>query len=427
MPPAPQQHCASYYAATAHAQPEHAPLQGERHSDVCVIGAGFTGLATALELAERGYKVSVLEANRVGWGASGRNGGQMIDGISGEERLARAPAPNAAALVKQMRREGNMIIRERIEKYQIDCDLKYGYMDAAIKPRHYRELEESYAALQKSDYPYEYRLVTRANMPETLGTQAYIGGLIYMGDGHLHPLNLCLGEARAAIEQGVRIYERSPVVRIRHGARPDVHTANGKVSCDFVALAGNAYHQLEQRRLGGVVFPAGTYIIATEPLSPEQAKAINPLDLAVCDLNYMLDYFRLSADKRLLFGGRCNYSGREPRSIRQSILPRMLKIYPQLRAVRIDYQWGGKIGVVVNRVPHVGRVDNNIYYAQGYSGHGVNVTHIVGRVLAEAIRGSCERFDVFAKVKHRRIPGGRWLGNQLVALGMLYYRLLDAL
>jgi len=194
-----------------------------------------------------------------------------------------------------------------------------------------------------------------------------------------------------------------------------------------VVLAGNAYHLLEPKHLSNLTFPAGSYIIATEPLSDEMVAEINPQDLAVCDLNDIVDYYRLSADKRLLYGGRCNYSGREPSSIKASILPRMLKVYPQLKDVRIDYEWGGMIGIVLNRIPALGRINKNVYYCQGYSGHGVNVTHIMGELVADAIGGTMEKFDLFADMKHFRIPGGQWLGNQIIALGMLYFRLKDKL
>ena len=423
----PQPHCNSYYAATANITTEYPPLRGTSSCDVCVIGAGFTGISTALHLAERGYKVIVLEANRVGWGASGRNGGQLIGGISGEERLEKSGDEGIADLLWQMRWAGHEIIKQRVEKYGIDCDLKFGYMDVAIKPRHWRGLQEHYEYLQRPDFPYETRLVPKQEIAGVIGTNAYIGGLVNMADGHLHPLNLCLGEAAAAAQQGAVIHEQSPVVRIEHGSKPRVHTAEGSVTCDFVALAGNAYHRLEARRLSGIVFPAGSFIIATEPLSEQQVAEINPLDLAVCDPNHVLDYFRLSADKRLLFGGRCNYSGREPRSIKKSIFPRMVKIFPQLKDARIDYEWGGRLGIVINRAPHIGRLEDNVFYSQGYSGHGVNVTHLAGQVVADAIAGTYERFDVFEKVKHVRIPGGQWFGNQLLALGMIYFRLLDLL
>ena len=238
-------------------------------------------------------------------------------------------------------------------------------------------------------------------------------------------MNLCIGEARAAHDLGVRIFEQSPVTGIEYGARPKVKTATGHVQADAVVLAGNAYSQF--KHLSNLVFPAGSYIIATEPLSDEVVEQINPLDVAVCDLNEVVDYYRLSADKRLLYGGACNYSGRDPDSIQSYILPRMLKVYPQLKGVRIDFEWSGKIGIVLNRIPTVGRIKDNVYYCQGYSGHGVNASHVMSEIVADAIGGTMEKFDLFANVRHFRIPGSQWFGNQIIALGMLYYRMKDAL
>jgi glycine/D-amino acid oxidase-like deaminating enzyme len=222
---------------------------------------------------------------------------------------------------------------------------------------------------------------------------------------------------------GAQIFEQSPVVDIEHGARPKAKTENGYVEADSVILCGNAYSRF--KGLSNLVFPAGSYIIATEPLSDEVANEINSRDVAVCDLNEVVDYYRLSADKRLLYGGACNYSGRDPSSIREYILPRMLKVYPQLKDARIDYEWGGKIGIVLNRQPTVGRLNNNVYYCQGYSGHGVAPTHTMSEVMADAVTGSMERYDLFAGIKHYRIPGSQWVGNQAVALGMMYYKMKD--
>jgi glycine/D-amino acid oxidase-like deaminating enzyme len=422
-----QEHCASYYAATANEQTDYPVLQGNETSDICVVGGGFTGIATALTLAEKGYSVAVVEANRVGWGASGRNGGQIIGGISGESKLLRRYGDGIADMLWDMHWRGNDIIHERVKRYGIACDLKDGYIEVAIKRRHLDDLQEQYEEYQAHDFPYEYRILGREETQEVVGTDAYIGSMLDRRNGHLHPLNLCIGEARAAAGLGVKIFEQSPVVNIQHGKKPRVLTASGQVEANTVVLAGNAYHALERRHLSGLTFPAGSYIIATEPLSPEMIQSINPLDLAVCDLNNVVDYFRLSADGRMLFGGRCNYSGREPRSIQAAMLPRMLKIYPQLKGVRIDYEWGGKIGVVVNRIPLLGRIGGNVYYCQGYSGHGINATHVAGEIMADAITGTLERFDLFANSRHMRIPLGQWFGNQSVALGMLYYRLKDIL
>ena len=416
----------SYYAATRNCDVVYPSLQGELEVDVCICGGGFTGIATALSLVERGYSVAVLEQHRIGWGASGRNGGQFIGGFSGDGEMLRQLGPGAADLIWDIGWRGNTLIAARVAKYGIDCDLKYGYMDVALKPRHMRQFESYHKELLRRGFADSVRMVSREEMPSVIGSEAYIGGLINTRSGHLHPLNLCLGEARAAAAQGVHIFERSEALGIREtGSRVMVSTGSGQVNAGAAVLAGNAYQQLEVRKLRGQVFPAGSYIIATEPLGAAEAAELNPLDMAFCDPNHVLDYFRLSADRRMLFGGRCNYSGREPRSIRASIAPRMQRIFPQLRGKRVAYQWGGNIGIVLNRVPLLGRLGDKLYYALGYSGHGVNMTHASGEILADAIAGDTRKLELFERVRHRRIPLGRTLSSQLLAVGMLYYRLLD--
>ena len=422
-----QEHTNSYYAATVNETTDYSPLAGTEEADVCVVGGGFTGVATALTLAERGYSVAVVEANRVGWGASGRNGGQLINGINGLDKMRKKHGEGIADLLWELKWRGHEIIHERVERYGIDCDLKGGFVEAAVKPRQLASIEETAKEMQRRQFPYQYEIWDRDKTRAMLGTDAYVGGFVCQRDGHLHPLNLCIGEARAAHGLGVRIFEQSPAIRIEHGPRPKVRTADGSVQAEAVVLAGNAYSRLEHKRLNGLVFPAGSYIIGTEPLSEEVVAEINPLDVAVCDLNEIVDYYRLSADKRLLYGGNCNYSGRDPTDIKGYILPKLLKVYPQLRGVRIDYEWGGTMGIVLNRVLAVGRINSNVYYCQGYSGHGVNATHIMGEVLAEAIAGTLEKFDLFANMRRLRLPGSQWLGNQIIALGMLYYRLKDLL
>jgi glycine/D-amino acid oxidase-like deaminating enzyme len=422
----PQPHTGSYYAATVNHVTDYAPLRGAQNADVCVIGAGFTGISTALYLAERGYDVHVVEANRVGWGASGRNGGQIIGGISGEKKIAGHLGQDGERIAWQMGWAGNDIIRERVETYGIDCDLKWGYLDVAIKQRHIRAQHEELETLEKYNFPHECKLLSRQETAATIGTEAYIGGMMNMGNGHLHTLNLCIGEARAAVSRGATIYEQSPVLRIEKGDKPRVITGQGSVTADFVVIAGNAYHFIE-RKLRGNMFPVNSFIIATEPLSEEQANSINPKDLAVCDPNFVLQYFRLSADKRLLFGGRANYSGSDPEVIRRIRVPKMLRIYPQLAKTQIDYAWGGTIGVPINRVPQLGRISSNVFYSQGYSGHGVNVTHLAGQIMADTVAGTFERFDVFAGIKPTLIPGAHAFRNQMVALGVLYYQIKDRL
>jgi glycine/D-amino acid oxidase-like deaminating enzyme len=258
------------------------------------------------------------------------------------------------------------------------------------------------------------------------GTDVYIGGMLNMGNGHLHPLNLCIGEANAAVSRGATIYEGSSVLRIDHGSKPTVVTEHGSVTAEHVVIAGNAYHLIEPS-LRGIMFPVKSFIIATEPLSTEQLTNVNPNDLAICDPNFVLQYYRLSADKRLLFGARINYFGDDPKYIEGHHKPKMLRIYPQLEGIGIDYAWGGTIGVPIHRVPQIGRVAPNVFYSQGYSGHGVNVTHLAGEIMADAIAGTMERFDVFASVKPIRFPGSHTLQKPLVALGVLYYQIRDKL
>lgn len=421
-----QEHTGSYYAATANEIINYPRLEGEQRADVCVIGAGFTGISTALNLAEKGFKVHIVEANRVSWGASGRNGGQLIGGISGENKLAASLGSEGERILWELRWRGHDIIRQRIQQYDIACDLKWGYLDVAIKQRHIADLERELDNLQRYQFPAEYKLLNAAETAQQIGTDAYIGALKNMGNGHLHPLNLCTGEARAAVSLGTVISEQSPVLRIERGPRPRVVTEHGAVEADSVVLAGNAYHLIEPGLRNHLV-PVNSFIIATEPLSDEQLQRYNPDQLAICDPNYILQYFRVSADKRMLFGGRCNYFGSDPERIKSMLRPKLQRLYPELAKLKIDYAWGGSIGVTINRVPQLGRLENNIYFSQGYSGHGVNVTHLAGEIMAEAVSGDMQKLDVFSGVKPVSLPGLRRLSVPAVSLGMLYYQLKDKL
>ena len=417
-----EEHTASYYAASRNDLTTYPALDGDHQTDICIIGGGFTGIACALTLAERGREVTVLEQNRISWGASGRNGGQLIHGLGGTRYLSNSLSQDT---LWKLHYRGNDIIRERVEKYAIDCDLKSGYIEVAFKKSQMDGLTEDYNQHVERGLSHHLHLVDKDEVTEMLGTDTYIGGMTNNLNGHLHPLNLCAGEARAASNLGAKIFERTEATGIEQGVKVRVATRSGTISANQVLIAGNAYHHLEARKLSGLVFPAGSFIIATEPLPDNLARKINRDDVAVCDLNHVLDYYRLSADQRLLYGGRCNYSGREPTSIQDSMRPRMLATYPELADVGIDYEWGGNIGIVVKRVPLLGRVTDNVYYSMGYSGHGVAPTHIAAEVIANAMEGNTQVLEAYEKIKHWRIPFGQWFGNQIVALGMLYFRALD--
>ena len=419
-----EEHTGSYYAASAH-KTSFPRLKDNLRADVCVIGGGFSGVATALTLAERDYSVCLLEANRIGWGASGRNGGQLIGGVGGRSRLIESD-PTLADIVWEMDWRGHEIIRERVERYDIQCDLKQGYVDVAIKPRHLRDLEQAEDELSERSFPFEHRLLSEDETAEMLGTDAYIGALLNMANGHLHPLNLCIGEAQAAASYGAQIYEQSAALRIDHGNAVRVSTAEGSVTADSAVICGNAY-QFLNKSLRARFLPVRSYIIATEPLGDDLLDIVNPHDLAVCDPNFILQYFRLSADKRFLFGGRINYFGEDPKFIAAHHKPRMTRLYPMLGDLNIDYAWGGTIAVTINRVPQLGRIAPNVFYAHAYSGHGVNVTHLAGEIMADVVSGTMERFDVFQKFRATRIPGAVRFGDAMASLGVFYYGLKDKL
>ncbi|MEM7207529.1 MAG: FAD-binding oxidoreductase [Pseudomonadota bacterium] len=424
-----REHTTSYYAASANWQTDYAQLRGEVDVDVAVIGGGFSGINTALELAERGYRVAVVEANRVAWGASGRNGGQVIGGIGHSlEQFERQIGQEGIKSIYAMGVECVDIIRARVEKYTIDCDLTWGYCDVAIKPRHMRELEEEKQYQEDMGCPHALELLDKDRLSYEVSSDRYIGGLMNRnGAGHCQPMNLCLGEAQAAEQLGVQIYEQSRVTRLVTGKKPRVETESGAVNANFVVLCGNAYLGNLVPKLAARVLPASSSIIATTPLRRDQIDATMPGNRAVCDLNTALDYFRLSADKRLLFGGLSNYTGLEPRDVSAVMREKMVRVFPSMADVAIEFAWSGYIGIGLNRMPQVGRIEDNVFFIQAFSGHGVAPTHMMARITAQMIAGQAERFDVFARIKHHPFPGGKFLRRPALALGMLYYRLKDLL
>lgn len=422
-----REHTSSYYAASRSTHTNYPILTGEHRYDVAVVGGGFTGVSTALHLVERGYDVALVEANRIGWGASGRNGGQLIDGFVDVSKIEKRFGAGAADMARRMGFESRDIVVQRIEEHSIDCDLKFGFLDVAQRDSDMQDFENHLAKKKRANYPHDMRLVARRDLNEFIDSDIYIGGLADYGNGHLHPLNLCIGQAIAAEKLGATIFEQSHVVRIQHGDNPVIETASGRLLAGKVVLAGNAYLGNTEPRIRNTIIPAGSYIIATEPLGEARAAELLPADMAYCEQTVGLNYFRLSPDYRLLFGGMCNYSGRDPKSITAALRPKMLKIFPQLDGAAIDYEWGGKIAISINRIPQFGRIQRNTYFAQGYSGHGVAPTHLAGKMLADAVAGDSEQFDVFSKVRHLGLPGGKWLANPALALGMLYFRLKELL
>ncbi len=422
-------HAASYYAATAPAFPVQPPLEGEARADVGVVGGGLAGLAAARHLAERGYSVALLEAERIGWGASGRNGGQILaDYGCGIARLEALLGSDAARTLWDFSVEALDDVRADVARLQIDCGWRDGHLSAALGPRQAAELRAWHAKLERVYGYARTRYVEGAALAEVVASPRYRAGLLDAGAGHLHPLAYTLGMARATQAAGVRLHEGSRVIRIETGAKPAAHTARGVLRCEHLVLAGNAYLGRLVPALDAKIMPVGTYIVATEPLGEARAAALLPRDAAIADTNFVLDYFRRSTDHRLLFGGRVSYSGLEPPDLVAGLRRRMKRVFPQLGDVAIDYAWGGFVDITMNRAPHFGRLaGGNVYFAQGFSGHGMALAGLAGKVIAEAVAGSAERLDLFARIPHRDFPGGRWLRTPTLVLAMLWHRLRDLL
>jgi gamma-glutamylputrescine oxidase len=423
-----QAHPESYYAASAIGLADYPELEGETACDVCVVGGGFTGLSAALHLAERDYDVVLLEARRVGWGASGRNGGQLGSGQrQSQEQLERIVGPEDARRLWDLAEEAKATVKARVRRHHIPCDLKPGILRVAYKPGDAPALAAQAAYLRAHyDYPH-IRAVPREEVAAMLGTTIYHGGALDGDAGHLHPLNYALGLARAARAAGARIFEGATVTRIESGPRPNVATASGRVRARYTVLACNGYLEGLEARIAGRIMPINNFILATEPLGEAGARALIRDDVAVTDTKFVVDYYRLSADKRLLFGGGETYRRAFPADLKGLVRKYMLRVYPQLAETRIDYAWGGTLAITLNRLPGFGRLGPNAFYAQGFSGYGVALTSLAGKLIAEAVAGSAERFDVFARIPQPSFPGGTLLRRPAVVVAMLYYGLRDRL
>lgn len=401
-------------------------LEGEHRVDVCVVGGGVTGCSAALHLAQRGYRVKLLEAESIGWGASGRAGGHVLPGLGvGMQVVADALGASAARAVWDMTREAVDLTDRLVRDHAIPCDLQWGYVHAAVHQRHMRMYERLQRELA-DDYGYtDLQLLDRDALHERVQTDHYRGGLYEPGGGRLHPLNYTLGLARAAQDAGAELHAGSAVTRIERGEPARVETAAGRVDADFLVLACNAYLGELDPGLRAKIMPVGNYVIATEPLDADRVARTLPRDDAVSDANFVLDYYHLSGDRRLVYGGQVSYNGREPRNLRRRMEAKMTRIFPALEGVRVAYMWGGWVGITLNRFPHFGRIGRNLYFAHGYSGQGLAMGGFAGKLLGEAISGQAERFDVFARMRHRDFPGGRRLRTPLLVLATNFYRMRD--
>lgn len=421
-------HTDSYYAASRNQQFDFPKLMGDHVADVCVIGSGITGATAALELANKGFKVIVLEANRVGWGASGRSGGQAIFGWASEQdTLEKLVGKSDARKLWDISVEALALTKSNINKYSIDCDWRDGMVHVGVKPRHDKELKAWYDDLTEN-YGYEsLEMWDQEKTHHHIASKKYTSGMFDSNSGHLHPLNYTLGLVNAAKQAGAEFYEDSAVTKIEHGDPATLFTKNGTVKANHVILACNAYMDGLETKLENKVMPVGTYICATEPLGEDFTGALMKDHIAACDINFVLDYFRCSGDHRMLFGGRVSYSGVAPFNLEKAMRGRMVDIFPQLSDAKIDYAWGGNVAITMNRAPHFGRLKPNVYFAQGFSGHGIAATGMAGTLMAECVATTAERFAIFDKIPHMPFPGGRLFKTPALVLAMSYYRVRDIL
>ncbi len=415
----------SYYASAAPRRQPHPPLHGDLACDVAIVGAGLAGLSAAIELRERGYRVAVLEARQVGAGASGRNGGQAIVGLACDQStLENQLGDKAARTIWNTTLEALDLIGDRVTRFGIDCDWQPGYLSLAVNARKGRALQTWFERMQRQ-YGYDAAWIAPTDLARWIDSPRFHSGFHDTRSGHLNPLRYTLGLARAAAGLGVQIHEQTPVTGITPGPTVRLRTPRGEVRASHVLLAGNVYLQDLAPTLANRIMPVGTYIVASDPVDPALLQRLIPSRSAVCDTNFVLDYFRPTADHRMLYGGRVSYSTATPVNLAASMQRRMAQSFPQLADTRVAHAWGGFVDITMNRAPDFGRLHSNVYYLQGFSGHGVALTGLAGKLVAEAVAGQAERFDVYARLKHRPFPGGRALRTPALVLGMAYYRLRD--
>lgn len=422
----PGQYPPSWYAATATPLAPFPMLKGQQKADVCIVGGGYTGLSAALHLAQRGYDVVLLEAHKVGFGASGRNGGQVGSGQRQDQVwIEKTVGRDHAHRLWDLAEEAKALVKSLIRDHHMPVTFHPGIAHACWSDAEVRDAR-AYAEKLHRDYGYTHlEPLDRHGIRRLIGSPAYKGGAIDRDAGHLHPLNYALGLADAAARAGVRIHEGSEVHRVEPGAKPVVRTASGHVDCDQVILAGNGYLGQLNMAVAAKVMPINNFILATEPLG-DRAKDILAEPVAVDDTKFVVNYWRLSEDNRLLFGGGESYGYRFPDIVKTVSKP-MLEVYPQLKGTKIDYAWGGTLAITLNRMPCFTRPAQNVFSASGYSGHGVAMATLAGKLLSEAIAAQAERFDLMASLPQPRFPGGVALRSPLLVLAMTWYSMRDRL
>ena len=421
-------HPDSYYAASAADAELFAEAEGDISTDVCVVGGGYSGLSAAIHLAQKGFKVTLLEANRLGSGASGRNGGQVGTGQRVEQcDLEKMVGRERASFLWDLGLESVQLVKELIAQSDLDCPFVKGIVHANHRQRYTRDTIEYVEHLQKKYDYQQIHFLNESEIKQEVGSPNYHSGCLDLGSGHLHPLKYIQVLVRLAKTLGVKIYEQSRMTRYVTGDTVQVMTEKAIVKAKYVILGLNGYHNNINRTLESRVMPINNYIVATEPLSEALASSLIPNNYAVCDSRFVINYFRLSDDRRLLFGGGESYRYKFPDDIKQKVSGPMLGVFPQLKTTKIDYAWGGTLGITRSRLPYFSREGNNVLSVAGFSGHGIAMATLAGKIAAEAIDGQMQRFDVMHQLPTGSFPGGALLRYPALVAGMLWYAMLDKL
>ena len=420
----------SFYRSSVEDLNSQDQLTSDIDVDICVIGGGLTGISSAINLSKKGYSVILCEARKIGWGASGRNGGQLGIGMRKDQfTIEKKLGLKHAKELWSLGLEAVEDVKNLIKENEIDCHLVNGVMSTACFEKDIDEYKFEIEHMAKN-YDFEgYKFFNKEKIREEINSKMYLAGLLNSGSYHLNPLKLTLGLAKVAQKNKVKIFENTPIEKIREeGDRVQVMSKKGLIRANQVVVACNGYLDSILGSKKNKFMPINNYVVATEPLGEKRARELIKNNYAVCDTRFIIDYYRFSEDWRMIFGGGETFTSNFVKNATSFVSKRMIKVFPQLQNVKIDYSWGGTLAITVNRLPHFGTLMNNkVSFAFGYSGHGLALSVLAGKLIGENIHGDHERFKFFSDINHMSIPLGSIFRRPIYSSAILYYKIRDYL